>query len=830
MASASPLIPGTNNVGQALATAAVHMRGSGAGGGDVLADKNTLSWVNTLLGSIWPKANDALSKYVHDELTPALQSALPAPLRGLRFERFTLGRNAPEFGPIEVHRHSESHVQVELHMRYFGDVDILCAAGGGITFGVSQLTFVGRLCIALKPLLSTSPVIGGVHVFFATPPRVDMRFTGMGLAVNEVPGLVPKFTAAIDDFFRNSMVLPNMKSMHLTRDEGIMDLTAAASHPPLGVLRVRVKRARGLPGANFQLGLVERFTSDPYCILRLGQSTVRTSTVRGSTDPDWPDAEPSAYFVVHHRDQELDIGVFQEEGGGLLRRNLVGTVGSLGRMPATTIRALFQQAALAQASTSQGSKGAFAPPARSVAGEHQAAADELSVALDSSSVNRSVLHVDDPVHRGVPSELTFELDWFNLEATPSSPSQPPRENVRSKPLRYDSGVDDALAVGHGPVSALLVELHAGSGFPEESASAKRRLRWQCRIGDLTSSRSKPGEFFVDQPHYNLPIHPKLFHVIDQLAERRVPVEEIADVCDLSPELVETYITQRMEYEQRLDARFRETGEELCVEARWHETLSIVLKRPAEAHLILELVEGDSKVVGYLDPIAMRQLMLDGGVLSRTTFKLTPAEREVAKTGGFMSSWLAPCNKPLTAARAKYRLVRMEVSVRLHSLIRGCGADVVGSHGSCVPESDRVPKEVSLAPPRPREPGLAASAASAPARAPSSAATAQPAAAVATPLDAPAVQPPRAHEALAPPAPPPPRFLGDEGCGEPSAADSQVSARGLGPAQVPPPPPRRDSRDRPESQSFDLQARGRGQREAPPPPPPPRAPERQSFPA
>ena len=58
------------------------------------------------------------------------------------------------------------------------------------------------------------------------------------------------------------------------------------------------------PGANWKMGAVRNFTSNPYCVLRLGGTSIKTSTVKNSTNPDWPD-EDAAYFIVHNREQEL---------------------------------------------------------------------------------------------------------------------------------------------------------------------------------------------------------------------------------------------------------------------------------------------------------------------------------------------------------------------------------------------------------------------------------------------------------------------------------------------------------------------------------------------
>jgi Ca2+-dependent lipid-binding protein len=64
------------------------------------------------------------------------------------------------------------------------------------------------------------------------------------------------------------------------------------------------------------MGADRNFPSNPYCVLRLGGTSIKTSTVKNSTNPDWPD-EDAAYFIVHNREQEL-----QAQLGWISRWNL----------------------------------------------------------------------------------------------------------------------------------------------------------------------------------------------------------------------------------------------------------------------------------------------------------------------------------------------------------------------------------------------------------------------------------------------------------------------------------------------------------------------------
>lgn len=599
------------------------LRGPAEVPNDVVADISTLSWVNLLLGSIWPKANGAMTSFVHNELTPMLQNSLPLPFRRLHFARFTLGEKTPEFGPIEVVRISDNHIQVELDMRYFSDVNILLDTGsGGLSFGISQLTFVGRLCIALKPLLETWPIVGSMHIFFVHQPHLELKLAGLEV-VTEFPGLADKLKATVDDYFRINYVLPNRKSIPFTQDESKVDMTDVSTHPPIGVLRVRVLHARNLAGANWRFGSVEKFTSDPYCVVKMSHTTFRTTTVHDTTDPEWPASERSAYFVVYHRDQKLEVDVFSEDRG-LVKRNFVGFLGCTAPVTVRTLLGSWPMAPMTAAGMS---------------GRRQ------WLQLDTRKVGRDMLHVNDPVNLGIPSELELQVEWFDL---PSVVSAPEAFGPRS------------------PVSLVLVELHNGSGFPEEPVWEKKGLRWQCYLEQADATVTRRGDMIHDEPDWSeTNIHPRLFSVVNQLILRGYPLADVADIIDSTPEAVQLYMELKQQHAQK-----HSKADDYLVSLCWHETVQLFVRRPEEAVLYIELLNGSDEVVGRLDPVCIRLLAQETGcALPKAAYGLsiTPT----SKASG-LSAWLFPsCNAPVLA-KHRFGSARMEMSVRLRHMVPGDG--------------------------------------------------------------------------------------------------------------------------------------------------------------
>lgn len=597
-----------------------------------VADLSNLSWVNALLGWIWPKANTALTQFVHDDLTTKLREALPSPFKNAHFSRFTLGNNTPEFGPIEVVHHSDNHVEVDLDMRYFSDVDVLIDAGtGGITVGIKHISFVGRLCIVLNPVLARSPIVGAVKVFCPAVPLASMQFTGLA-AVAHYPGIEEKFHRVVDEWMRSRMVLPNKRVWLLTDLEEEMDLLDIYSQQPLGVLRVRVLGGRNLAGVNWRALEVESFDSHPFCLLRLADGSVRTSTVPHTTSPTWPANEPSAYFEVHHRDQQLEIEVRGEDRGGLFApRNFTGFLGSAALSVSEIVRRW--------------------PTLRGVT-------RWASVKLDTAQVSREMLHVNDPVNRGIASEIDVEVEWFDLtESIPSVAEQ------------------HALAAGgDAPVALLLIEIRKGIGFPPEDFDEKAGVRWRCRAEpSVPPAITKRGVLCDVQEALfpEVPMHARLFPVVDKLVDRGYCAADIAHIVGVSsPDVINYYLQVKKEYnDQRAAILQTRQQEDHRVSLQWQEVLSLFVYAPETTGLTLELLDGEDREVGRVGPLPLRSMLESGSCALHRAWRALELI-EPSASGGLVS-WLLPSRGPGPELQ-RFATVQLDVSARLRFLRVGRG--------------------------------------------------------------------------------------------------------------------------------------------------------------
>lgn len=602
---------------------------------DSVADLSTLSWVNALISWLWPKANAALTEYVHGDLEQRLREMLPSAFKEAKFAKFTLGQNPPEFGPVEVAHHSDTHIEVCIDMHYTGDVDVVIDTGtGGIALGIRHLSFSGRVCIVLKPLLEKMPIVGAAKVFFPALPRVSLQFTGLA-AVAHNPQLEQMIRQTVDDWMRSRMVLPHASFHVFGTEEEDVDPLDAYCIAPLGVLRVRVLSARYLAGINWKMTDVEAFDVHPYCVLRLGEQEGRTSVVACNTCPTWPADERSHYFVVQHRDQQLEVTAFGEDQGGMFGKSADGFLGAAGLVLS---RAMKQW-----------------PKQHSAAGVRKS-----SVVLDTALVSKDMLHVNDPVLRGRSSEVELELEWFDmLEELPSD----------------EQGGLAAAAAGD-PVAVLLVELRSGVGFPWEGIDEKAGLRWRCRSEDAQKTSRRGVASNVEEAFFpEVALNPRLFSVVDKLVDRGYESPDIARVLGLeTTELVEQYFAAKKEFEaQQEEVWQKQQEEDFRVSVVWNEVLTLFVCVPSSASISIELLDGQDNVVGLIGPVPMSELISDSALaLPREWVPLELAAAPKEEVTGGLAAWFLPSRTPKAPDVARYSTVELDVSAQLRPLRAGRG--------------------------------------------------------------------------------------------------------------------------------------------------------------
>ncbi|CAE7453258.1 esyt3 [Symbiodinium natans] len=555
------------------------------------AELGNLSWLNALISWLWPSFNRAVMEFVQEDLMPRLRDSLPSVFRHVHCCRFTLGDQSPELGPVQVLEHSPHRVDVVLGMEYLSDVDISFDAGSGISFGVRRLTCNGKMCVSLRPLMQRFPIAGAVHVFFAAAPQVDLELTGLA-SLGHFPGVEKTIRRAVADWLTSSMVLPRSKAVLLADD---VDPMEALAEQPLGVVAVKVLRAENLAGVNCHAFKEDCFTSHPYCILSLGDRSVRSSTVYDTTHPVWPAAEPDVHFVVHHREQLLFVEVHGEASASLFQHNFTAFLGRSSCRIGHCLRRWPEEGKTGVRRNTQ--------------------------KLDTSQVQRDLLHVDDPVNRGLPSVVDVQVQWYDFVGA--------------------DGWDDTAPAAS---AALVIELVRGAGFPSEG-NVGRGLRWRTWVDDKDVLVSQKGQLPSDQLRFpDLPINPRLFPVIDNLDARRYSLKDMAQIVGIAEELVATYLRTRDEFKNKQEhLREVQSKDDYRIKLQWFQVLVHILDASdASKSLNFALLDSKDTEVGRLPSVPLRSLLEDSR--GSTTLKSCVLQGSPEERGG------KGCNQHRAAAR------------------------------------------------------------------------------------------------------------------------------------------------------------------------------------
>eukprot|EP00930_Biecheleria_cincta_P097150 TRINITY_DN88872_c0_g1_i1.p1 TRINITY_DN88872_c0_g1~~TRINITY_DN88872_c0_g1_i1.p1 ORF type:complete len:1082 (-),score=164.16 TRINITY_DN88872_c0_g1_i1:73-3318(-) len=276
--------------------------------------------VNLAWGVLWPSFKETLEAFVEDPngyIAKSLRDSVAnTPFANTTFRRFDLGKAYPQFGPIKVNaaparggRISNQGVEIHVGLILDSEADISLSVLN-MSVGMRRLKVQGELLIRIEPLIGESPVVGGIVFCFLDAPKLDFDFTGIatvvGLADNWI--LAGAVREAINGVLARSLVLPNVIGVPMGTEAQGVDRCLLRQPRPLGVLRVSILRARGLPGRHWHL-FRER-TSNPYLRIGMADKSWHSPIVEGTCDPTWGD-DAVYNFIVWDYFQKLSIEVLE---------------------------------------------------------------------------------------------------------------------------------------------------------------------------------------------------------------------------------------------------------------------------------------------------------------------------------------------------------------------------------------------------------------------------------------------------------------------------------------------------------------------------------------
>ncbi|QQP49966.1 Extended synaptotagminlike protein 2a [Caligus rogercresseyi] len=193
-------------------------------------------------------------KLLTESIEPAVATALEGyKLNGFKFDRVVLGQVPPRITGIKVYDKNTARDEIIM------DMDIILASDCDICFSVkkfkariSDFSLRGILRVVFKPLITDIPLIGGVQVYFLSPPEIDFDLGGIANAL-DAPGLSNIVRKIILEQVGHFMVLPNKYSMTLA--ESVMSEA------------LKLNLIKGAQLLKKDIGIMGMGKSDPLAIL-----------------------------------------------------------------------------------------------------------------------------------------------------------------------------------------------------------------------------------------------------------------------------------------------------------------------------------------------------------------------------------------------------------------------------------------------------------------------------------------------------------------------------------------------------------------------------------
>jgi len=264
--------------------------------------------VNNLVKVMWPYINVYIRDLMTSTVQPLVNHALPKMLRGsLKFTDISLGESRPVIGPILVRERQRDSctldVSVNMDLDLSFTIKVLHAR-----LGVQRVVFSGKFSVVFRPLTSAIPFFGGMEIYLANPPDLDLEFSGIA-NIAELPGLRGIVRTAISNIINGLFVLPSRIAVDL-HDDDDLDAVDLKFPDPLGILRVTLTSATDLVGVN--MTLFHGCTSDPYVIAKLGQDAWQSPTVKKTLVPVWKEKNITE-FPVYDTSQLICFSVYDDQ-------------------------------------------------------------------------------------------------------------------------------------------------------------------------------------------------------------------------------------------------------------------------------------------------------------------------------------------------------------------------------------------------------------------------------------------------------------------------------------------------------------------------------------
>ncbi|XP_063788884.1 extended synaptotagmin-3 [Pseudophryne corroboree] len=271
-------------------------------------DVERVEWVNKVVQQMWPYFGLYVEKLFQEKIEPLIRAS-NGHLKAFTFTKVHFGEKSPRINGVKAYtkKVDKREVILDVQICYTGDCEINVEVKKLCKAGINGVQIHGTLRMILAPLLSDVPFIGAVTMFFIQKPLLEINWTGL-TNILEIPGVSDMSDGMIVDLIASYLVLPNRFTFPLSGQVNAAQLRFPVPH---GVLRLYLIEAEHLiPKDTYLRGMIKG-KSDPYAVMRVGNQTFKSKTIRENLNPRWNEMYE---FVVHEvPGQDLEIDLYDED-------------------------------------------------------------------------------------------------------------------------------------------------------------------------------------------------------------------------------------------------------------------------------------------------------------------------------------------------------------------------------------------------------------------------------------------------------------------------------------------------------------------------------------
>lgn len=246
-------------------------------------DYERIDWFNDVIRDMWPYIDKAICGLIRSLSEPIFSEYIGKFLiKSLDFEEnLTLGTLPPIVQGIKVHELNENHLVFDLMAKWAGNPNITLVVNVfhlPIKVQLIDIQITAAIRVTLKPFVPTFPCFSNTQFSLMDKPEVDFGLKLMGGDLMAIPGLHHYVQKQINEQVSSLYLWPQ------TLDIPVLDASTGAAKKPVGILHVKVIRARKLKKMDI-IG-----TSDPYVRLSLSGQRIsykKTSVKLNNLNPEW---------------------------------------------------------------------------------------------------------------------------------------------------------------------------------------------------------------------------------------------------------------------------------------------------------------------------------------------------------------------------------------------------------------------------------------------------------------------------------------------------------------------------------------------------------------